>query len=138
MSLSVEEKLILEEGLSLSTYKDTRGNMTIGVGHKIKSDWGTITLKLAGELLEEDIKDCLKYLRNFSFFGELDSERQYVLISMCFNLGFKGLQGFKKMLLALENHNYSIAADEMLDSLWHRQLPIRSEHLAEVMRTGKW
>ena len=136
--MTIEEKLILEEGLSLSPYEDSMGNMTIGVGHRIKSDWGTITLKLAGELLDEDIKECLKNLRTLSFFGELDQERQYVLVSMCFNLGFKGLKSFKKMLMALENHNYTIAANEMLDSLWHRQLPKRSEHLAKVMRTGKW
>ena len=57
---------------------------------------------------------------------------------MCFNMGLSRLMTFKKMLLALEKGLYQIAADEMLDSKWAKQVSRRAEFLAQIMRTGIW
>ncbi len=135
--INFEEELIKEEGLRLTAYKDSLGNWTCGVGHLMKSDCGTVTLRQAGEWLAEDIKiarnECLK---NIQIFGGLDEVRQYVVLSMCFNLGMTKLLKFKKFLLALNNKAYSIAADEMLDSLWARQVKSRAIKLSNAMRKG--
>ena len=135
--MNIEEELIKEEGLSLSCYKDSLGNYTVGVGHLLKSPCETITLEYAGKLLKEDINIAIDSLRkNVPVFSELDEVRQYALISMAFNLGIKRLLSFKKMLLALESKNYEVAAKEMKDSLWYRQVKGRAEKLINLMKKG--
>ena len=135
--INIEQELIEEEGLSLEPYTDSLGNLTVGVGHLIKSDCGIISLKYAGELLAEDIKIATNDCRwNIPFFNELDEVRQYVLIDMCFNLGIKKLLGFKKMLLALQNKNYVVASNEMKNSLWHKQVKSRAIKLENCMKNG--
>ena len=135
--MNIEKELIEEEGLSLSCYKDSLGNWTVGVGHLLKSPCDDITLEYAGKLLAEDIKIVMQeLLEKVPVFFELDDVRRYVLISMCFNLGIKKLLSFKKMLLALENKNFSVAADEMRDSLWYRQVKRRADKLINLMRKG--
>ena len=135
--LNEEVELIDEEGLSLICYKDSGGNWTIGVGHLLKSYCESITLEYAGKLLKEDIsiaKDLLR--RNIPKYLTLDKVRQYVLLSMCFNLGINKLLQFKKMLLALENNNFELAAAEMKDSKWYRQVKRRGEKLCFMMSHG--
>lgn len=135
--MNIEKELIEEEGLSLSCYKDSLGYYTIGVGHLLSSPCDDITLEYAGKLLAEDIKIARDDLiRNIPCFGFLCEERQYVLISMCFNLGIKRLLGFKKMLLALENKNYQVASAEMKDSKWYKQVKRRGEKLCRIMQNG--
>lgn len=135
--LNEESELIEEEGLSLICYKDSLGYWTIGVGHLLKSYCEPISLEYAGKLLKEDISIAREGLRkNIKFYGELDSVRQYVLLSMCFNLGINKLLQFKKMLLALENKNYVAAAAEMKDSKWYRQVKRRGEKLCYMMEFG--
>ena len=132
-----EAELIEEEGLSLVCYKDSLGYWTIGVGHLLKSQCGPITLEYAGRLLKEDIIIAREELRkNIRCYSELDHVRQYVLLSMCFNLGISKLLQFKKMLLALENRNYELAAAEMKDSKWYRQVKKRGEKLCYMMSHG--
>ena len=135
--MNVEKELIEEEGLSLSCYKDTLGNWTIGVGHLLKSRCDDISLEYAGKLLKDDISEAQTKLREkLPVYTELDHVRQYVLLSMCFNLGIGKLLSFKKMLLALENKNYELAAHEMKDSLWYRQVKRRADKLINLMRKG--
>jgi lysozyme len=67
----------------------------------------------------------------------LDEIRQTALANMCFNIGFYGLMGFRKMWLALSRHDYTEAARQMLDSRWARQVGYRADELAQIMRTGE-
>ena len=136
--IHIQSELIKDEGLSLIPYIDSNGHLTVGVGHKLSSDCGPITLEYAGKLLAEDIEVARKAaMRIVPSFGELCEERQFVLINMAFQLGPTGLKGFRKMLLAIENKAYSVAASEMLDSKWHRtDSPKRAERLAKIMKTG--
>lgn len=135
--LNIEEELIQEEGLRLTAYQDTLGNWTCGVGHLMKSDCGTVSLRQVGEWLAEDIQiardECMKRIECWT---TLNEARQYVLISMMFNLGSNRFMGFKKMLLALNNGAYAVAAAEMLDSRWAHQVKGRATKLAGIMKTG--
>lgn len=125
------------EGKSLTLYKCPAGKLTIGYGHNIE-DRG-ISDEVAEKLLEQDAQIAYKQVKNnISCFDTLDEARQYVLIDMCFNMGLSRLMTFKKMLLALEKGLYQIAADEMLDSKWAKQVSRRAEFLAQIMRTGIW
>jgi lysozyme len=135
--MNIEKELIEEEGLSLSCYKDTEGFWTIGVGHLLKSPCDDISLEEAGRLLKEDIRIAQSELREkIPVYAELDQVRKYVLLSMAYNMGIRKLLTFKKMLLALENRNYELAAVEMKDSKWARQVKRRADKLINLMKKG--
>ena len=57
-----------------------------------------------------------------------------VLVNMVFNLGRPRLSKFKNMLAAVNANDYHLAAEEMIDSKWYRQVGRRSEELVEIMR----
>lgn len=135
--LNEEAELIEEEGLSLKCYKDTEGNYTIGVGHLLKNPCDDISLEYAGKLLAEDICIAKNELHEkIPVYAELDSVRQYVLLSMCFNLGITKLLQFRKMIMALNNKDYTLAAREMHDSKWFKQVKRRGSKLCLMMSTG--
>lgn len=124
-----------EEDLRLKPYRDTVGKLTIGYGRNL-DDKG-ISVDEAAYFLDDDIPYHTKELENFPFFNGLDDARKIVLADMSFNLGFKRLSGFRKMLAAVANKDYETAANEMLDSTWATQVGERAERLAEMMRTGE-
>ena len=70
-----------------------------------------------------------------------DTARRFTIgfnLYLAFNLGISGLLKFKKMLAALLQLDYSMAASEMLDSKWAEQVGSRADDLAKQMRTGEW
>jgi lysozyme len=77
------------------------------------------------------MRDCLRLLPEFD---ELPTEVKLIFANMMFNLGASRLGGFKRMLAAVEKGDWSSAADEMVDSRWHRQVPERSGRLIARMR----
>jgi len=129
--------LIRDEGLRLKPYKDTVGKLTIGIGRNL-DDRG-ITEEEARILLGNDIKECETQVQNrLPWAFEMDYPRYAVLINMAFNLGINGLLGFKNALVAMRAENWSVAAEEMLDSKWARQVGDRANRLVKQMETGDW
>ena len=61
---------------------------------------------------------------------------EYILISMCFNLGIHRLLGFSKMIKALLSKDYTTAAIEALDSKWAQQVGQRAKDVAVMIRQG--
>ena len=86
-------------------------------------------------MLDDDIEIAIRDIkRNIHYFDDLSEEVQEVLVNMCFNLGVTRLMKFKKMFEAIEESDWSRAADEALDSKWARQVGNRAEELAGVLR----
>ncbi|MCD8491736.1 MAG: hypothetical protein LRY51_07450 [Geovibrio sp.] len=131
---TIEDQLILHEGLRLKPYRCTENKLTIGVGRNIEERG--ITATEAMFLLKNDIEAVEKELSRFAWFTKQDEIRRRVLIDMGF-MGVPRLLGFKKMIQALVVDDYEKAAAEMLDSKWSRQVGGRAVRLAEMMRTGK-
>ena len=128
-------RLIKEEGMCLKPYRCSKGKLTIGVGRNL-DDKG-LSNEEALFLLQNDIQEAITSLKKeFPFFQSLSMDRQIVLIDMCFNLGINRLKGFKKMIKAIEEKDYSLASKEMLSSLWAKQVGARSKDLAHLMETG--
>lgn len=117
-------------------YRDTKDKATIGWGRNI-DDKG-ITDEEAMNLLLNDIQDakedCLKLFKNYN---ELDEIRQEVLLDMAFNLGYTRLSKFEQTIKAVEAFDFNKASEEMLDSLWAKQVKGRALELSKVMRTGE-
>lgn len=132
----IQQQLIDHEGLLLNAYVCPAGYITIGVGRNL--DGRGITKTEAMMLLENDIKECITDLQNvIPMFESFTEQRQLALIDMRFNLGQNGFCSFKKMIEALKQRCYVVAAGEMLESKWATQVGQRAQTLAVMMRGGK-
>ena len=63
----------------------------------------------------------------------LTAPQMAALLEMAYQLGIRGLLGFKKMLAALQEHRWADARDEALDSDWARQTPARAFRTAHQL-----
>lgn len=135
MKHTIEEQLILHEGLKNKVYTCPAGKLTIGVGRNLE-DKG-ISNDEALFLLQNDIKECRQDLEDFWWFKNLDPIRQKVLVDMRLNLGAGGFRQFKKMIACLEVGDYAGASEQMMDSRWYHQVGDRGKRLVKMMYTGE-
>ena len=140
MKDKLTELLRKEEGEVLSAYQDHLGYWTIGVGRLIdKRKGGGITAEESAYLLSNDIdKKMAEVYKALPWVEQLDDARKAILISMAFQMGLTGLQGFKNTLAMVQAGKYKEAAVGLLNSKWAQQTPNRAKRHAEQMRTGEW
>lgn len=131
----LKARLMIEERYERYPYKDTRGILTVGYGRNLESVG--LSEKEASFLLDNDIRSVERSLLNMPVFLQLDSMRKSILLDMAFNLGAKGLFGFKKMFEALAKKDYEQAAREMQNSTWSKQVGGRADKLIDMMRAGQ-
>lgn len=138
--MNIVDQLRRDEGDSPTCYPDHFGYWTIGVGRLIDAKkGGGLRPDEIAYLLNNDIQDRREALtKALPFFAGLSTARQGVLINMAFNMGVAGLLKFKQMLAAVEAGHWGLAAKEMLDSQWARQVPKRAVRLASQMETNLW
>ena len=139
----LREELMADEGCVYSVYLDHLGLKTVGIGHLCRGsdpestlDVGTpVSEERVMELFDKDMswtfRDCIRLLPEFN---DLPDEVRLIVANMMFNLGAKRLSGFSRLLAAIEREDWNSAADEMVDSKWHRQVPGRSGRLIARMR----
>lgn len=145
------KRLEFHESCILKPYYCPTGHLTLGIGHNIDAraftneekkaigDWKKgITKNMAYMICRNDVNICLNQLKTLPFWNRLDLERQYALLDMCFQLGFKGLCGFKKMLEAMRWGKWDKAAAECLNSDYARQTPARAKRIAKLIKEGIW
>jgi lysozyme len=134
--VTLHAQLILDEGLRLKPYTDSKGQITIGVGHNLSAHG--ISRELAMQWLTEDIAAAETAVeRAWSWAARLDPVRRNVLVNMAFNMGITKLATFHRFLDALQRGNYQTAATEMMDSAWADQVGRRATRLATEMLTGE-
>ena len=139
----LREELEIDEGCKYEIYLDHLGYPTFGIGHLITENdpeygWevgASIDTVRVHETFESDIEgvlsDCSKL---YSDFEDLPEEAQRVIANMMFNMGYTRSSKFKNMKLSVDDRNWDIAADEMVDSRWYYQVPNRAKRLVERMR----
>lgn len=127
-----EEWIKREEGFSPTVYVCSAGVGTIGHG----ITW--ITEEESAMIVSNRVKMCIEQLEDLLLEWEvsLDDFRKTIIVDMLYQLGLPKVKGFKKMWKALQDMDYDVAADEMLNSKWHIQTPVRCEQLAKRMRMG--
>ena len=148
-------ELVRDEGERLKVYRCTAGKLTIGVGRNL-DDVGIFAHETAAlgitkqsciasgisetqsrRLLDSDIDRVEDDLdRQLPWWRKLDPVRQRVMVNMAFNLGIRGLCGFKNTLGMIQRGDYAGAAANMLLSKWANQVGKRANRLAVMMRTG--
>ena len=139
----LREELVADEGCIYAVYLDHLGLKTVGIGHLCRPSEPEHSMEVGApvsedrvlELFDRDmawtLKDCHRLLPEFS---DLPEEVRLIVANMMFNLGANRLGMFKRLLEAVGKKDWASAADEMVDSKWHRQVPERSGRLIERMR----
>lgn len=132
-----------DEGCIKEVYLDHLGYPTFGIGHLIKDtdpEYGcevgqNITDERVAEAFEDDIQitynDCLRLYPDFDM---LPNEVQLIIANMMFNLGATRMGKFRGMKAGVDARDWQRAADEMVDSLWYKQVTNRADRLVKRMR----
>ena len=135
--------LKFEEGYCEKAYHCSEGYPTIGIGTKLGPKGAplsnytmVVTEHAAKALLDDEVKKIRNELVKCRWYIELDSDRQTIIKSMCYQMGVSGVFKFKKMIAALERGDYNEASLQALDSRWAKQTVARAERHAAVLATG--
>lgn len=127
----LKEELKRDEGFRDTIYTCSGGQLTLGYGHNVEDN--PIPEAFADQLLGYDIAGALAECERFDWFFDLDDVRKRVIINMVFNLGFNGVSKFKNMIEAIKAEEFVVAAGEMSDSRWYRQVGERADRLCKLM-----
>ena len=136
---NLKEMIVKHEGHEPRVYKCSNGFDTIGYGFAIKdlffdketSDF-VLDKKIRGILgginADEDDLD--------TWFWDKPQAIREVLINMIYQIGFSGVRKFKKTIRYIKEDNFSLAAEEMLDSKWARSdSPNRAKELSDIVKS---
>jgi GH24 family phage-related lysozyme (muramidase) len=135
----VKSRIKKHEGFVAKVYLDSLGKATIGYGHLLTEEDDFVE----GVIYDKDILEAM-FDKDFDkakqgmeeLVGTLDiaMAAKGIIIEMVFQLGKTGVSKFKNMFAALNEYDYTRAAEEMLNSAWYRQTPSRCEELSNLMR----
>ena len=142
----VKEDLIRHEGYVAEIYLDSENLPTFGIGHLVTEEdmeysWPVGTPVTDERILDVFHKDCDIAYKDacalvLNFAGQAP-DAQRVLVNMAFNLGRNRLSKFKNMLRYVNEGNYVMAANEMVNSKWYGQVGRRSKELVDIMKEAK-
>jgi GH24 family phage-related lysozyme (muramidase) len=138
----VKQRIKEHEGFRDTVYSDSLGFATVGYGHLVlPTDDFIKGVEYPKEDLEKlfelDFNEALQSANDLLEEIEVPETIKGVICEMCFQLGKPRVMKFKKMWEGLEAGDYNKAADEMIDSAWHKQTTSRCESLAELVRGCK-
>lgn len=137
MEAQLIEMVKRHEGYRARAYRDTKGILTIGYGRNIENVG--ISEEEALILLANDLASAKADLRHL--FPKLETftpARQAALIDMMFNMGAHVFGTFGRMIAAIHNGDWELAALEAADSQWYRQTGQRAVEIVAMLRTGEW
>lgn len=139
----LREEIEYDEGNVEEIYLDHLGLPTFGIGHLVRESdpeyWWEVGTAVSHdrcvEAFNEDIKtvvsDCYKLYPDFD---DLPEEAKRIIANMMFNMGRPRLSKFKGMKRAVDARDWMVAATEMVDSRWYRQVTNRADRLVQRMR----
>ena len=130
-----EKYIAKNEGLRLKLYFCSERIATIGYGRNLINTG--ISKKEAQLMLENDIEKAIAILRDIFTFDEMKlwpQDMQIAMVDIVFTLGEYGFKQFGKMITAIKNKNFRLAAEELLDSRYAEQVPSRAKRNADMFR----
>lgn len=143
----IDARLLMDvkaaEACRLTAYQDTLDNWTIGYGHKLPATFAshaegyTITQEAANAMLVEDLAAARKACQELPEWQELNVCRENAVTELVFNMGYGHWVGFLHCRAALRAHLWSDAHDQLLASLWAKEVHAeRATRLANYLRDG--
>lgn len=148
------QRLMVNEGCKLRAYRCPAGKLTIGVGRNLDDNPLTaeeleyvghdcrvkfISNDQAAYLCRNDLNRVKKELDNaLPWWRDLNPDRQFVMIDLCFNMGLTTLLTFRKTLDSIATGYYIRAGEQLMQSKYARQVGKRAERNAECLKTGEY
>ena len=134
----MREMIKRHEGLRLFPYVCPAGKLTIGYGRNLEEVG--ISKGEAEALLMNDIWRAEREIEKLFPGAKLrfNEARYAALVDMMFNLGAARFRGFRKMIQAVRAENWDLAAKELLDSRYARQVKGRAVELSRLLKTGEF
>lgn len=137
----LKAELIRDEGDRLTSYKDSKGYWTIGIGHLLGEVPGpAISDAERDAFYEEDVAAAEKMARRVvPEFDRLDDVRQRALVNMAFNRG--GHMRSSTTIVpaindAISTGDWHRVAKAIAASPWAAQVGARAGRLAMMFETG--
>lgn len=129
--------ILAELGVSAQEAAKTGAPWTVGFGftHGVTLDSRMNRITAERKLEQEALSVDTALSNTLTWYKDATFVTKTVLINMAFNLGLKGLLGFRNTLKFISQKNYEQAASNMKQSLWYRQVKGRAIELTERMRT---
>jgi lysozyme len=125
-------------GLPIKPGSVVIGHPSIGWGRALDTQG---ILPAEGNLmLANNDADCTHDLQTmFAYrWDTIGAARQAALLDMRYNLGPTGFREFHKMITALFNAQWDVAAAEIRNSLWAQQVGQRAVDVEKMILTGEW
>jgi lysozyme len=138
---ALKASLTRHEARKNTVYKDSKGLLTVGIGHNISI---AQTDYVIDAIYGCDIVGCEKSLdQHVPWWRDLDPVRQAAMMELMFNMGWgdgsNALSSFKNTLAAWKAGNYASAASGLLSSKWANDVKKdRANDIAGMVRTGEW
>lgn len=134
--LKIEKQIIKHESFRSRAFLGPQGALLVGYGRNLESKG--LTKDEALMLLRNDIGECEADL--FKIFGkafsDLDDNRRLALIDMHYTLGPGGFRGFGGMIKAVKQDDWLLAAYEIKNSIWYKQVKGRGKTVYLMMLYG--
>lgn len=142
-----------EEGYRERPYLCSNGYPTIGIGQRlgpkctpdelVERYQFTVSPDVASAWCSDHVTEVIARMReNQEISAALiacNEPRRAVLTSMAYQMGVAGLDNFKNTLKAIQEKNWRLAADEMMNSKWARyDSPKRAARHSAQMLLGAW
>lgn len=143
--MTLKDLLIKQEGVRKKPYECSLNHLTIGVGHLMSNGMppdidnhlkqkGYITDEMIDTLLEADIRHTVADARAlFDNYDTYSENRKNGLASWVFQLGYRGVKGFKNSVKAVNEERWGDAAHLMEQSLWFKQTPKRAKEVIKLI-----
>ena len=135
----------LAEGNRLVAYADTLGNWTCGRGHLLPPaapgrSWAgfEVVQSTSDRWFNEDLLNAIAFAKKWPEYASCDTAaRCNALCEIAFNLAGKWGQ-FEHARAAIKAQDWQTAHDQMLDSVWAKQVGQRAVRLANYILTGQY
>ncbi|MDB4345107.1 glycoside hydrolase family protein [bacterium] len=139
----LREEIEADEGCKYEIYLDHLGLPTFGIGHLVLDIDPEYGEEVGTPVSEDRVSTCFnrdvhtvlsECERLYEDFADLPEDVQRIIANMMFNMGYPRLSKFKGMKAGVDARDWNQAADEMVDSVWYRQVTNRADRLVERMR----
>lgn len=135
-------QLTIHEGFKSTSYLDTVGLLTGGIGHLMRSNEvmlypvGTpITDSQVDTWYTHDSLSAIKIAQGFmsDTWSDLSDIRKRAVVDLSYNLGKAGLGKFTKFISAMKAKDFDAAAQELRNSKWFTQVGRRGPNIVTMI-----
>jgi lysozyme len=134
---TVESDLIRHEGRRSKVYRDTKGFLTVGVGHNLDAEGlcdEAIAVQLAYDIRTKAIEPLNRYL---PWWDQQPDSVKRALINLMFNMGPRTLLQFQETLSLMKKGDYREAAAQLLKSRYATQVGQRAQEVASWIASAE-